>query len=408
MYEMKLIVIICILYSLCTVDRVLCIPAAQETHEIVSDFAPVDNIGLNIIRNNFDAVVVMFYAPWCGHSRAFLPSFDSLISGASSSSSNGGSFTFSKVDCVAEPSLYWKYDIESFPTFKIFVGGEDGVVINYHGEHNPVEIEEVVRGLSTSVVLPFPSQLHKESETNMDGLSSLPSDSRVVSNEKTHVSLTVSLPKAKEVTTIRRFDAACKKMNRFPCYVQTIPYIEGSETSEIVTLTAYEYIENTEISKQFTSKTSGQAMVDWMVKYTYPKVIEFKQEYSEEYIFSEYRPGYKNHIILLLTNYYDNYSQQILNNAKATAGALLGEAIFMFIDINNLTTYQENIMEGLKVDSHEAPIAILVSSKKTSIEFFVNSDGDLINEQLLAWATAVLAGKVKYTHNIEMESEDED
>lgn len=91
-------------------------------------------------RGNTAALAVMFYAPWCGHSQSMLPEWD-----ATSTAVNGGKQTdgvgFGKVDCVDQPSLYWKYEVESFPTIKVFTGGEDGLMVDYDGDRDMVSIE---------------------------------------------------------------------------------------------------------------------------------------------------------------------------------------------------------------------------------------------------------------------------
>lgn len=88
-------------------------------------------------------VLVGFFAPWCAHCKALKPKWDEvaehfhaqsdealLTEGSGSGSGSGGSFSSSRealavvgVDVVANPSLYWRYDITSYPTLRLFRRG---------------------------------------------------------------------------------------------------------------------------------------------------------------------------------------------------------------------------------------------------------------------------------------------
>jgi hypothetical protein len=59
-----------------------------------------------------------------------------------------------------------------------------------------------------------------------------------------------------------------------------------------------------------------------------------------------------------------------------------------------MSEYTQEILSTLKIFKEEAPIAAAVISKKDSIDFFINSDGNLKNEELYIWSSSVLEGKV--------------
>jgi len=65
------------------------------------------------IKNN-ELTLVEFYAPWCGHCKALAPEYDRasiLLSGQSS---------LAKVDCTEHRDLCEKYEVQGFPTVKLF------------------------------------------------------------------------------------------------------------------------------------------------------------------------------------------------------------------------------------------------------------------------------------------------
>lgn len=68
-----------------------------------------------------DSVLVMFYAPWCGHCKAMKPAY---MEAAEELHSKNARSVLAAVDCTTEKSLATKFDIGGFPTIKYFRKGE--------------------------------------------------------------------------------------------------------------------------------------------------------------------------------------------------------------------------------------------------------------------------------------------
>ncbi|MEK6210423.1 MAG: thioredoxin [Pseudomonadota bacterium] len=60
-----------------------------------------------------DAVIVDFWAPWCGPCRAFAPTFEAT-------SEKYPGIVFAKVNTEDEPELAGQFDIRSIPTLMVF------------------------------------------------------------------------------------------------------------------------------------------------------------------------------------------------------------------------------------------------------------------------------------------------
>lgn len=67
--------------------------------------------------DHFDNILVEFYAPWCGHCKAFAPDYVKI---ASILKDKGQNVACAKVDAPEEQDLIEKYDIQGFPTLKLF------------------------------------------------------------------------------------------------------------------------------------------------------------------------------------------------------------------------------------------------------------------------------------------------
>ena len=63
-------------------------------------------------------VMVMFYAPWCGHCKSAKPEYESAAGSAPSK------IKFTRIDCTTEQSTCSQYDVKGYPTIKVFINGQ--------------------------------------------------------------------------------------------------------------------------------------------------------------------------------------------------------------------------------------------------------------------------------------------
>jgi len=78
---------------------------------------------LDLNEKNFDSTIkensltlVEFFAPWCGHCKALAPEYDTAAK--SLEGKNAG--VLAKVDCTIEKDLCSKFEVQGFPTVKLF------------------------------------------------------------------------------------------------------------------------------------------------------------------------------------------------------------------------------------------------------------------------------------------------
>ena len=69
---------------------------------------------LTCVQNN-DFVLVMFFAPWCGHCKNFKPHF------AEAATKVKGKYVLAKVDCTLETAknLCQEQEVRGYPTIKV-------------------------------------------------------------------------------------------------------------------------------------------------------------------------------------------------------------------------------------------------------------------------------------------------
>ncbi|XP_005094049.1 protein disulfide-isomerase A5 [Aplysia californica] len=101
-------------------------PAVQSMDEQWRDFAGYESLAL-LSASNFELVVaessqllVMFYAPWCGHCKKMKPAYAE----AAAIVEREGLGTLGAVDVTVDGDLGSQYNVKGFPTLKFFKNGQ--------------------------------------------------------------------------------------------------------------------------------------------------------------------------------------------------------------------------------------------------------------------------------------------
>ena len=105
------------------------------------EFFDKDSKVIQLNKDNFDKQVtesdelwlILFYAPWCGHCKAFHPEFEKASKVAK------GLFKIGAVNCEVEKDLAKKYKIEGYPTV-LFFGDDKTKTEEYEGNRKADEV----------------------------------------------------------------------------------------------------------------------------------------------------------------------------------------------------------------------------------------------------------------------------
>ena len=91
--------------------------------------------------SKFENILIVFYAPWCGHCKKLQPELEKAASILSLEN-----IFCAKVDATVEKNLSKKYEIRGFPTLKFF---KNKIPIDYKGIRNEKEIINFARKASS-------------------------------------------------------------------------------------------------------------------------------------------------------------------------------------------------------------------------------------------------------------------
>jgi len=88
-----------------------------------------------------DTVLIMFYAPWCGHCKSMKADYSKA---AKQLTEENVSHVLATVDATVETELAKRFEIRGYPTLKFFRRGQ--MVEDYRGGRTKTDLVTYIRG----------------------------------------------------------------------------------------------------------------------------------------------------------------------------------------------------------------------------------------------------------------------
>ena len=86
---------------------------------------------------------VEFYAPWCGHCKSLAPEYEKAA--AALKADLGDKVKVAKLDATEHTITGGKFDIQGYPTLKVFTEGASSKGFDYEGARTAAGIESHLR-----------------------------------------------------------------------------------------------------------------------------------------------------------------------------------------------------------------------------------------------------------------------
>ncbi|CAH1241660.1 PDIA5 [Branchiostoma lanceolatum] len=97
-------------------------PPEPEWSEVPSEVSHLTEETFSSFMKEHDSVLVMFYAPWCGHCKKMKPAYQEA---AETLKTAGPGAKLAAVDCTKYGALAKTYQVRGYPTIKYFRSGEE-------------------------------------------------------------------------------------------------------------------------------------------------------------------------------------------------------------------------------------------------------------------------------------------
>lgn len=311
--------------------------------------------------DKFENLLVEFYATWCGHCQAFAPDYIEIAEQLK------GNITCAKVDTPDEHELIEKYDIQGFPTIKLFRQGKD-TPESYSGFRS---VDQLVNW-SLRKIGP-PAQLLESAE-----------DAETFKNS------------ADVVVVAYIKDPASKQAAAFSEVADTYDDYKFAIThnEEIATKLGFSK-EGIKLFKKF-----DEGEVDYendlhdhsgIKKFVQASSMQLVVEFDQKIAQKIFGGDLKAHNLLFLRK-SDPSTDKIYEEFKASAKLFKAKVLYVVIDADK--DEHERIIEYFGLKKEELPSLRFIKLDEEMTKFKYTHD-ELVADKITEFATGVLEGNIK-------------
>ena len=331
---------------------------------LCEDDFPVENDVIILTDSTFDKAVAkydyllaLFYAPWCGHCKKFHPEYEKAAK-----TLRKENLYLAKIDATAEKKLAERFEIQGFPTVKLFIKGEE---IEYTGGRKEQEVINWMRKKTG----PASKLLNSE-----DDLDKMKKDNDVV-----------LVYFGKDKTELEEFTKVARKNEDFPfANVESEELAKklGAKMSSIVMYRNFE-----EPQKVLEGTLKVKNIEDFIDAFSSPKIMKFDEK-AAQIIFGKSIPA----IILYASEKSDKWNdyKKLL---ESVSDKINGKLKVVLTDIKE--GMASRLAEYIGVKDKDLP-SVRIADTRVDLKKY-NMEGDINEKNILKFIEDWENNKLKPT-----------
>ncbi|ELU15730.1 hypothetical protein CAPTEDRAFT_156715 [Capitella teleta] len=308
-----------------------------------------------------DAILVEFYAPWCGHCKALAPEY---ATAAKKLNDEGSTLKLGKVDATVETKLATKFSVRGYPTIKFFRNG------------NPIDYSAGRKADD------FINWMKKK--TGPPAVTVATVDEAKALIEKDDVVI-VGFFKDQSTDAAKAFLAVASQYDDVPFAITEAEdvFTDNKVEGEAVVL----FKKFDEGRNDLTADLTEANIKEFIGANQLPTVIEFTQEAAPKIFGGDA----KNHLLFFISKTSDDF-QAKMDEYKKVAPEFKGKVLFIYIDIDDEDNLRILEFFGLSPDVCPAVRYITLGDEMTKYK----PETDALDaESIKKFVTDVRAGTVK-------------
>ena len=289
----------------------------------------------------YEYLLVLFYAPWCRKRKKFHPEYEKAATVLRKEN-----LYLSKVDATVEKKLAEKYEIQGFPTVKLFIKGQP---IEYTGGRKESEVINWMRKKSGPAT--------KDLKT-VDEVEKFQKDNDVV-----------LVYFGTDKTDIEEFTKVARKNEDFPFAV-----VQSEEvTKKFTKPRTVVLFKNFDEKKQELTEVKEKAIEQFIDKYSAPKVMKFDEK-AAQIIFGKALPA-----IMLYASQKSEKWGEYEKLMRSVSEKLNGKLKVVLTDIKE--GMAARLAEYIGVKDSDLP-SVRIADTRTDLKKY-NMEGEITEQNIL-------------------------
>jgi protein disulfide-isomerase A1 len=332
------------------------------------DITEEDNV-LVLTTANFEealklhnAVLVEFYAPWCGHCKALAPEYSKAANQLKEQSSD---IKLAKVDATVETKLAEQYKVSGYPTLKFF---REGTPMDYNG------------GRTADTIISWISKKLGPPATTLNDEEAI----------KQHID-------SKDVVVIGFFtDLESDEAKAFTAAASTTDDIPFGITSKKELFDSHKVVGSHGIvlfkkfdegRVDFEGEYAADAIVKFISEHQLPLVVEFSQDTASKIFGGEV----KKHLLLFISKSSADFAAKkaVIENV---AKQYKGKSLFIYVDSD--VEDNERILEFFGMKKADVPAFRMIHLGEDMIKYKPDNK-DITEDNIHTFVNGVLSGSIK-------------